>query len=232
MGSASARSFPLEENDEVYCQGRITEMKKILSLALALALVLGAVSALASESTATQAVAPSKTNQDIQQSEVKETVTEASAADTTNTGAANAAANTVATTPEPITSTVVADSETTDALKEEFAKAVEAGDVSAVLPENLQSAVADFTKVNEIVTVRLSGDVSEVTYVTVNYKLETPYAEGEKVMVAYAVTVNGQIQWILVEGTAQKDGSINVTLNAEALAMLVNRDATLIVLSK
>ena len=207
-------------------------MKKILSLALALALVLGAVSALASESTATQAVAPSKTNQDIQQSEVKETVTEASAADTTNTGAANAAANTVATTPEPITSTVVADSETTDALKEEFAKAVEAGDVSAVLPENLQSAVADFTKVNEIVTVRLSGDVSEVTYVTVNYKLETPYAEGEKVMVAYAVTVNGQIQWILVEGTAQKDGSINVTLNAEALAMLVNRDATLIVLSK
>ena len=206
-------------------------MKKILSLALTLVLVLTAVSALASEPT----VAPSKKNQDIQQSEVKETVTEAPAADTTNTantGAANAAANTVATTPEPITSTVVADSETTDALKEEFAKAVEAGDVSAVLPENLQSAVADFTKVNEIVTVRLNGDVSEVTNITVNYKLETPYAEGEKVMVAYAVTVNGQIQWILVEGTAQKDGSINVTLNAEALAMLVNRDATLIVLSK
>ena len=207
-------------------------MKKILSLALALALALTVVSALASESTATQSAAPSKTNQDIQQSEVKETVTEASAADTTNTGAANAAANTVATAPEPITSTVVADSETTDALKEEFAKAVEAGDASAVLPEDLQSAAAGFTKVNEIVTVRLSGDVSEVTYVTVNYKLETPYAEGEKVMVAYAVTVNGQVQWILVEGTAQKDGSINVTLNAEALAMLVNRDATLIVLSK
>lgn len=206
-------------------------MKKILSLALTLVLVLTAVSALASEPT----VAPSKKNQDIQQSEVKETVTEAPAADTTNTantGAANAAANTVATTPEPITSTVVADSETTDALKEEFAKAVEAGDVSAVLPENLQSAVAGFTKVNEIVTVRLNGDVSEVTNITVNYKLETPYAEGEKVMVAYAVTVNGQVQWILVEGTAQKDGSINVTLNAEALAMLVNRDATLIVLSK
>ena len=203
-------------------------MKKILSLALALALALTVVSALASESTG----APSKTNQDIQQSEVKETVTEASAADTTNTGVANAAANTVATEPEPITSTVVADTEATNSLKEEFAKAVEAGDVSAVLPENLQSAVADFTKVNEIVTVRLSGDVSEVTYVTVNYKLETPYAEGEKVMVAYAVTVNGQVQWILVEGTAQKDGSINVTLNAEALAMLVNRDATLIVLSK
>ena len=206
-------------------------MKKILSLALTLVLVLTAVSALASEPT----VAPSKKNQDIQQSEVKETVTEAPAADTTNTantGAANAAANTVATTPEPITSTVVADSETTDALKEEFAKAVEAGDVSAVLPENLQSAVAGFTKVNESVTVRLNGDVSEVTNITVNYKLETPYAEGEKVMVAYAVTVNGQVQWILVEGTAQKDGSINVTLNAEALAMLVNRDATLIVLSK
>ena len=203
-------------------------MKKILSLALTLVLVLGAVSALASEATG----APSKKNQDIQQSEVKETVTEASAAGTTNTGAANAAANTVATAPEPITSTVVADTEATNSLKEEFAKAVEAGDVSAVLPENLQSAVAGFTKVNEIVTVRLSGDVSEVTYVTVNYKLETPYAEGEKVMVAYAVTVNGQVQWILVEGTAQKDGSINVTLNAEALAMLVNRDATLIVLSK
>ena len=203
-------------------------MKKILSLALALALALTVVSALASESTG----APSKTNQDIQQSEVKETVTEASAADTTNTGAANAAANTVATAPEPITSTVVADTEATNSLKEEFAKAVEAGDVSAVLPDNLQSAVAGFTKVNEIVTVRLNGDVSEVTNITVNYKLETPYAEGEKVMVAYAVTVNGQVQWILVEGTAQKDGSINVTLNAEMLAMLVNRDATLIVLSK
>ena len=212
-------------------------MKKILSLALTLVLVLGAVSALASEATG----APSKKNQDIQQSEVKDTVTEAPAADTTNTGnttntsntgTANAGANTVATTPEPITSTVVTDSETTDTLKEEFAKAVEAGDASAVLPEDLQSAAVGFTKVNEIVTVRLSGDVSEVTYVTVNYKLETPYAEGEKVMVAYAVTVNGQIQWILVEGTAQKDGSINVTLNAEALAMLVNRDATLIVLSK
>lgn len=190
-------------------------MKKIFALILALALVLTAVSAFA---------AGSKTNNDI-------------ATSTASTGSTSASTKEDASEADDdeITSDILDDNEATKALKEKLAAALEAGDVLSALPEDVRAEIPEgYTNVNEVVTYKLDKVPEGTTSLTLNFKFETLYAEGEKVIVAFVIPAEdeGEDEWILLEGIGQADGSVNVTLNEENIEKIVGKEVTVIVISK
>ncbi|MBQ9210448.1 MAG: hypothetical protein IJ153_02010 [Clostridia bacterium] len=191
-------------------------MKKIFALILALALVLTAVSAFA---------AGSKTNNDIA----------TSTASTGSTGSTSAKEDASEADDEEITSDILDDNDATKALKEKLAAALEAGDVLSALPEDVRAEIPEgYTNVNEVVTYKLDKVPEGTTSLTLNFKFETLYAEGEKVIVAFVIPAEdeGEDEWILLEGIGQADGSVNVTLNEENIEKIVGKEVTVIVISK
>ena len=212
---------------------RMDEMKKLVALVLALALVLTIAGSMAASPS------PSGTS-DIENSAVvpttndtsKETTTDTTS-NTTNNTTSNNTDYSVKTEPEITSEILKTPSKETEELKAAFAEALAKGDVLSVFPANILNQIpAGYKTINEVVTVKLSGSVSKVYSLTVNYKLVTLYPVGEKVIVAYAVVTNGNAQWYLVEGVAQADGSINVTLNKTLLDAIANKNVTMAVISK
>ena len=200
---------------------RMVEMKKLVALVLALALVLTISGSMAASPS------PSGTS-DITDSSVTDTTS-----NTTNNTTTNNTDYSVKTEPEITSEILKTPSKETEELKAAFAEALAKGDVLSVFPANILNQIpAGYKTINEVVTVKLSGSVSKVSALTVNYKLVTLYPVGEKVIVAYAVVTNGNAQWYLVEGVAQADGSINVTLNKTLLDAIANKDVTMAVISK
>jgi len=187
-------------------------MKKILSLVLTLALVLTAVSAFASDS-ATSYVDYAALEAQYQGGILKHS----SSSGTQNVPAAG------------LSFDIIPDNDATKALIDAFAAAKEAGDVLAAFPDDVKAQIpAELTVVNEIVTALLSGNADGVVSATVGCKFTTAYEAGAKVCMAFGISAD---QWVLKEGTAQTDGSINVTLDKGLIDQILNKPIALVVIS-
>ncbi len=128
---------------------------------------------------------------------------------------------------------IVDDTAETVALKNEFAAAIKAGDPKTALPENVASKLsADLKTVNEFVTAKLVGDVSNIASATVNVKFPTKYATSDKAVVLFGIPAGGSTNWITVNGVIESDGSITMVLNSSVLNALAGKTFAMVVLSK
>ena len=168
-------------------------MKKILTLVLALALILTAVSAFASS--------PEEPNQ-------------GGNAVPNNGGAV------VAVKAPEITVKFITDTEASAAVLKLFADAAAAGDVLAPLPDDIKAKIPEgFNKINELLTAQFEGDLSLVKdEMILNVMFQTPYGDGQDVMVLIGILpekADGEVEWNVYKGVGKADGSVDVTVPKE-----------------
>ena len=180
-------------------------MKKVLALILALAMILAAASAFATDS---------KTGNDI----TKATVTAVTTADGTKK-----------TEETGLYIEILPDDESTTALKEVFAGALAEGNVLKGFPEDVQEKLdSELTTINEIVKAALRGNAEGLTSATVNFVFATAYPKDEKVQLAIALAED----WTVLDGIGQEDGSVNAVLDAEQIAKFLDKEFNVVVVSK
>ena len=184
-------------------------MKKILALVLALVMVLSAVSALAADS-------PENPGG--------------------KTGGGGATGYSVDTTEETkeIELATVADTDATKAIKEELKKAAESGDVLSALPADVKAKIGEeFTKVSEMVTVKLAQGLDAKKGLIINKAFQTPYKSGEKVTVLLAVPgADGKVEWIVLEGTANADGEVVFVVDEATYNKIAGTEIVMVPVSK
>ena len=100
-----------------------------------------------------------------------------------------------------------------------FGEAKDAGDVLAPLPEDVSALVPEgFGTINDLKTAQFDGEVDKVTEdMLINVMFETPYAEGQKVIVLIGILpeAEGEIEWKVFEGVGKADGSVDVTVTKD-----------------
>ena len=111
----------------------------------------------------------------------------------------------------------IEDTEASAAAIKAFADAKEAGDILAPLPEDVRALVPEgFGTINEMLTAQFEGELDKVTdEVILNVKFETPYADGQKVIVLFGILpaeADGEIEWLAFDGVGKADGSVDVTV--------------------
>ena len=181
-------------------------MKKIIALVLALMMVLCAVSALAADS---------KSNNNIGNGTVV-------------TGNEK--------TEEEVKIVKVGDTAATKAIKDAVTAAFQGGNVLDAFPDAVKAQLPeDAATVNEMDTYQLDGDVSGMNSLTLVFKFETPYPEGEEVTVLLIIPAaeeGGEAEWITLKGKANADGDVVVTVDAATLAKVQNNPFVVIPVSK
>ena len=192
-------------------------MKKILCLVLALMLAMFSVAALAES--------PSK-------EKAAETKTETPAAKNNNN--AVYVYNPAVATPAGLALEIVDDTDASAALIDTFAKANEAGNVLAALPDDIVAALPEgLTVINEIVTAKLVGDTASVlSDYRFNAKLDTLYAEGTEIAVLIG-KLSATPEWTIAkEGKVKADGSFDFVIPVQTIKSLGNDPFVLAVVSK
>ena len=192
-------------------------MKKILCLVLALMLAMFSVAALAES--------PSK-------EKAAETKTETPAAKNNNN--AVYVYNPAVATPAGLALEIVNDTDASAALIDTFAKANEAGNVLAALPDDIVAALPEgLTVINEIVTAKLVGDTASVlSDYRFNAKLDTLYAEGTEIAVLIG-KLSATPEWTIAkEGKVKADGSFDFVIPVQTIKSLGNDPFVLAVVSK
>ena len=189
-----------------YTEGN--DMKKILALVLALVMVLTAVSALAAGS-------PENPG------------------GKTGGGATGYSVDTTEETKETELATV-ADTDATKAIKEELKKAAESGDVLSALPADVKAKIGEeFTKVSEMVTIKLAQGLDAKKGLIVKKAFQTPYKSGEKVTVLLAVPgADGKVEWIVFEGTANADGEVVFVVDEATYNKIAGTEIVMVPVSK
>ena len=88
----------------------------------------------------------------------------------------------------------------------------------ARFPEEVRRQVPDgFRTIHELTTVRISAEADKIESMTVKLALQTLYRHNEKVYLLIGIPEQGGAQWIVLEGTGMRDGSIETTLDHEQL---------------
>ena len=206
-------------------------MKKILCLVLALMLAMFSVAALA------ESASPKGAKNGSEGTAVPDTKTETPAAETkTETPAAknNAVYNPAVATPAGLALEIVDDTDASAALIDTFAKANEAGNVLAALPDDIVAALPEgLTVINEIVTAKLVGDTASVlSDYRFNAKLDTLYAEGTEIAVLIG-KLSATPEWTIAkEGKVKADGSFDFVMPVQTIKSLGNDPFVLAVVSK
>lgn len=199
-------------------------MKKILCLVLALMLAMFSVAALAES--------PSKEKAAGGGEATAETKTETPAAENNNN--AVYVYNPAVATPAGLALEIVDDTDASAALIDTFAKANEAGNVLAALPDDVVAALPEgLTVINEIVTAKLVGDTASVlSDYRFNAKLDTLYAEGTEIAVLIG-KLSATPEWTIAkEGKVKADGSFDFVLPVQTIKSLGNDPFVLAVVSK
>ena len=180
-------------------------MKKILALVLALVMVLTAVSALAAGS-------PENPG------------------GKTGGGTTGYSVDTTEETKE----TELADTDATKAIKEELKKAAESGDVLSALPADVKAKIGEeFTKVSEMVTIKLAQGLDAKKGLIIKKAFQTPYKSGEKVTVLLAVPgADGKVEWIVLEGTANADGEVVFVVDEATYNKIAGTEIVMVPVSK
>ncbi len=174
-------------------------MKKILALVLAAIMILGTVSALATES---------KKNNDISQVETED---------------------------EAVEITKAEDNEGTTAIKDAIKEAEENGNAIDGLPDEVKDQLPDgYTTINEMETYQLDGDFENAKEpIILVLKFETPYEEGEKVVVAIGIVPpEGEVEWLVKTGKGNADGAVEVEVTIEELNKISDNPFVVIPVSK
>lgn len=201
-------------------------MKKILCLVLALMLALFSVAALAET--------PSKKNAagGGEGTPVADKKAETPAAENKNN--AVYVYNPAVATPAGLALEIVDDTDASAALIDTFAKANEAGNVLAALPDDIVAALPEgLTVINEIVTAKMVGDTASVlSDYRFNAKLDTLYAEGTEIAVLIG-KLSATPEWTIAkEGKVKADGSFDFVLPVQTIKSLGNDPFVLAVVSK
>ena len=185
-------------------------MKKILALVLALMMVLSAVAALAEEGT------PSITPGDIE----------------------------TAVTNNPKVKVIVnaPDSEQTAAIKEQLLNGDEEAAIEYIKESvsgeagSAVAAIIDKYTVDEVQTQVIGAepeDLKELNSLTVTYTFNTKYDKGETVYILIGIPGEGtDVEWVLLQGTADEEGNVTVTFDEALLAKLGTDEYVVVVISE
>ena len=186
-------------------------MKKILALVLALMMVLTAVSALAAGSP------------------------ENPGGKTTGGGTTGYSTDTTEeeTKEDEVEAATVADTDATKAIKEELQKAAESGDVLSVLPDDVKAEIGEeFTKVNEMVTIKIAEGLDATKGLSIKKAFQTPYAKGAiKVLVAVP-GADGKVEWIAVNGNVNEDGEVVAVVDEAIYNKIAGKEIVMVPVSK
>ncbi|QTE68791.1 hypothetical protein JNO48_02460 [Clostridiales bacterium] len=111
----------------------------------------------------------------------------------------------------------IADTEESAAAIKAFADAKEAGDVLAPLPDDVKAKIPEgFATISEMVTAKLDGEIDNLPdEVVMNVMFETPYSDGQKVIVLIGIlpeNAEEEIEWQAFDGVGKADGSVDVTV--------------------
>lgn len=186
-------------------------MKKILALVLALMMILTAVSALAAGSPETPG------------------------GKTTGGGTTG---YTVDTTEEEakedeIEAPTVADTDATKAIKEELQKAAESGDVLSALPDDVKAEIGEeFTKVSEMVTIKIPTGLNAKKGLTIKKAFQTPYAKGAIKVLLAVPGADGKVEWIALNGNVNEDGEVVVVVDEAIYNKIAGKEIVMVPVSK
>lgn len=112
------------------------------------------------------------------------------------------------------------DNEGTSAIKDAIKEAAENGDAIDGLPDEVKDQLPDgFATINDMETFQLDGDFDAAEEpIILTFKFETPYEEGEKVVVAIGIVPpEGEAEWLVKEGEGNADGAVEVEVTIEEL---------------
>lgn len=126
---------------------------------------------------------------------------------------------------------IVADTEGTEALKNEIKKTEGSIDALSILPEDVKAEIGEeYTKVNETVTVKINTGMVSYKF---RKRFQTTFEEEDIVMCLFAIPgANGKIEWILVTGEADEDGDICMTLTEAEYDKLAGKEVVLVIVNK
>ena len=134
--------------------------------------------------------------------------------------------------PKPELQVVPAD-ETTETLAAEVQEAADSGDVLSLLPEELKAEIPEgFISLADLVSAKLVNFRNQAGEVSVRMMPEIPYEAGTEVYVVIMVPDEDGPLFFGAEGTAVKDGSLRIRLDAEVLKNLTDKTFVVMVLSK
>ena len=205
-------------------------MKKIFALVLALVMVLTAVSALAAGSK-TQSDVSNATVTPVTETKTTETTTTTEATKTnTNTGSVE-----TAKTEAEIRIEEVTPDEKLQAVIDAVTAAQKDGDALKGLPEAVVATIpAERNTINEMKCYKLVGDVSGLAGLEMKFKFDTPYDEGEEVTLLIGISAPDaeEVEWLTLEGKANANKEVVVTVTKEQLAKISNNPFIVIPVSK
>lgn len=115
------------------------------------------------------------------------------------------------------------DNEQTSRIKQEIMDRGADGNPVDALPDDIKDKLPEgFTVINDFDTYRLSGlPDEEDEEVEMVFKFETPYKEGEQVMLAVCIAPpEGEVAWLMWEGTGRADGAVSVMVPREDLEQI------------
>ena len=117
-------------------------------------------------------------------------------------------------------------------------KAPEASDPTAgalaAFPKEIRDQIpAEYRTVNEFVTATLSDDYKNIADATLQFAFETAYPRGETVYLLFGrIDQDDHVDWMVKEGTVNRDGTVSVVLDENELAGLAGQTFALVAVSK
>ena len=128
----------------------------------------------------------------------------------------------------------VADTYHTKAIKEELQKAAESGDVLSALPDDVNAELGEeFTKVNEMVTVKIAEGLNAKKGLKCKKAFQTPIENGAKACCLFATPgADGKVEWIVVNSEANEDGFLCMTLDEAVYNKIAGKEIVLVPVMK
>ncbi len=127
------------------------------------------------------------------------------------------------------------DNEGTSAIKQAIIDAQEAGNAIDGLPADVQSQLPEgFATINEMDTYKLGGGCENAEEpIILTFKFETPYTEGEEVVLAIGIVPpEAEAEWLVKTGKANADGDVEVAVTKAELNKISDNPFVVIPVSK
>ncbi len=124
---------------------------------------------------------------------------------------------------EEVTLEKAEDTEGTTAIKQAVTDAQEAGNAVDGLPDAVKDQLPEgFTVINEMDTYKLQGEYTgDEDPIILTFKFETPYENGEKVIIAIGIVPpEAEAEWLVKEGKGNADGDVEVEVTKAELAKI------------
>ena len=127
--------------------------------------------------------------------------------------------------------------EATEALKtvtEAVTRAAESGSAVEGLPEAARALVKEgFHTINEMTVWKMEGLVKNPEEVELVFTFETPYAEGEEVLVLIGISpADEEVEWLALDGLGDAEGNVVVKVTEKELKKISDNPFIVIPISK